>query len=97
MAVMMYMEWPGIGVEEYEAARRRVNWEGDVPPGAMFHVTAATENGLRVVDVWESEEQFQAFVNERLMPGVQELGIPGEPRVEILPAHSLFAPAFQPA
>jgi hypothetical protein len=97
MAVMMYMEWPGIGVEEYEAARRRVNWEGDVPPGAMFHVTAVTDHGLRVVDVWESEEQFQTFVNERLMPGVQELGIPGEPRVEILPAHSLFAPAFQPA
>jgi hypothetical protein len=28
------------------------------------------------------------------MPGVKALGIPGEPRVEILPAHAVFAPGF---
>ena len=94
MAVMMQMTWEGIGAEEYEAARKHVNWEGDVPPGAMFHVVAVTDNGVRVTDVWESAESFDAFVRDRLMPGVQELGIPGQPRVEILSAHRIFAPAF---
>jgi len=94
MAVMMQMTWEGIGTEEYEAARNHVNWEGDVPPGAMFHVVAVTDNGVRVTDVWESAESFDAFVRDRLMPGVQELGIPGQPRVEILSAHRIFAPAF---
>jgi hypothetical protein len=37
MAVIMQMTWNGIGAEEYEAARKHVKWEGDVPPGAMFH------------------------------------------------------------
>ena len=46
MAVMMQMTWEGIGTEEYEAARKHVNWEGDVPPGAMFHVVAVTDNGV---------------------------------------------------
>ena len=32
MAVMMQMIWNGIGAEEYEATRKHVNWEGDVPP-----------------------------------------------------------------
>jgi hypothetical protein len=95
MAVMMVMEWPGIGAEEYEAARAHVNWEGDLPPGAMFHVVAVTDRGVRVTDVWESAEAFQRFVQDRLMPGVKELGIPGEPNVEILPAHRVFAPAYQ--
>jgi len=92
MAVMMQMTWDGIGLEEYEAARKHVNWEGDVPPGAMFHVVAATDTGVRVTDVWESAEAFDAFVRDRLMPGIQELGIPGEPQVEILPAHAVFNP-----
>lgn len=26
MAIMMLMEWDGIGVEEYEKARKHVNW-----------------------------------------------------------------------
>ena len=94
MAVMMQMTWDGIGAEEYEAARKHVNWEGDVPPGAMFHVVAVTENGVRVTDVWESAEAFNAFVQDRLMPGVQQLGIPGQPEVEILPVHIIFAPAY---
>jgi hypothetical protein len=97
MAVMMQMTWNGIGVEDYEAARKHVNWEGDVPPGAMFHVVAATDNGVRVTDVWESAEAFDAFVRDRLMPGVKKLGIPGEPQVVILPAHAIFAPAYDQA
>jgi hypothetical protein len=95
MAVMMQMLWPGIGAEEYEAARNHVNWEGDVPSGGMFHVVAVTDEGVRVTDVWESAEQFDAFVQNRLMPGVQTLGIPGEPQVEIYPVHALFTPAFE--
>ena len=94
MAVMMQMTWNGIGAEEYEAARKHVNWEGDVPPGAMFHVVAVTEGGVRVTDVWESAEAFNTFVQNRLMSGVKELGIPGEPQVEMLPAHTIFAPGF---
>jgi hypothetical protein len=83
----MQMTSSGIGAEEYEAARKHVNWKGDVPPGAMFHVIAVADNGERVTNVWESAEAFDAFVRDRLMPGVQEVAIPGEPQLEILPAH----------
>ena len=60
----------------------------------MFHVVAVTNDGLRDTDVWESAEAFDDFARNRLMPGVKELGIPGEPQVEILPAHIIFAPAY---
>ncbi len=96
MAVVVFLEWDGISAEQYEATRKHVNWEGDVPAGGMFHVAAVTDRGLRITDVWESAEAFQAFVNNRLMPGVQQLGIPGQPRVEAHPVQALFAPAFTP-
>ncbi|GEM_PF-3739379 len=76
MAVMMLMEWDGVTSEQYEAARKLVNWEGDVAPGGILHVAAFTDTGLRTADVWDSVEAFQTFVNTRLMPGVQQLGIP---------------------
>lgn len=97
MAVAMFMEWDGLTPEQYESARKLVNWESEVAPGGLFHVAAFTDRGLRVVDVWESAEAFQAFAAERLMPGVQQFGITGEPRVEIHPVHAIFAPGFRTA
>lgn len=95
MPVLMVMEWDGVTPEQYEAARELVKWETDVAPGGLFHVAAFGEKGLRVVDVWESAEQFQSFVQTRLMPGVKQVGLEGEPKVQIYPVHRLFSPAYK--
>jgi hypothetical protein len=96
MSVVMIMEWPGVTKEQYEQTRKLVKWETDIPQGAMFHVATFDDKGLRVVDLWQSAEAFQSFVDKRLMPGVQQAGIQGEPKVEIYPAHALFTPGFRP-
>ena len=88
--VVMSMRWRGVTPEQYEKAREVVNWEGDVPDGAALHVAGFDDHGIRVTDVWDSAEQFQAFVESRLMPGVQEVGIEGEPEIEIFPAQNVF-------
>jgi hypothetical protein len=97
MAVMMIMRWAGVTPRQYDDALEVVRWEQDVPPGGMFHVAGFDEHGLHVTDVWESAEQFQRFVDDRLMPGVAQVGIEGQPEVEVLPVHRLFTPAFAPA
>jgi hypothetical protein len=96
MAVFMLLEWDGVTKEQYETVRHTVNWEGNPPKGGKFHVAAFTPKGLRVTDVWESREDFQDFVEKRLMPGTKEAKIAGEPHVEVLPAHAVFAPAYRP-
>ncbi|HZT06839.1 MAG TPA: hypothetical protein VFC51_07390 [Chloroflexota bacterium] len=96
MSVVMIMEWDGVTKEQYEAARSLVNWEGNVPVGARFHVSAFGDTGLRVVDVWDSAEDFQRFVDTRLAQGVKQVGIETQPRVEIFPVHALFTPGFLP-
>jgi hypothetical protein len=88
--VVMSMRWSGVTPEQYEEARRVVNWEGDVPDGAVLHAAGFHADGLRVTDVWESEEQFNRFVESRLMPGVQQIGIEGQPDVEFFPVQSIF-------
>ena len=98
MPVVMYMEWDAVAPEQYDAAREKVSWEVDVPQGAILHVPWFAHGGMRVLDLWESAEDFQRFVDDRLMPAVQEIGIQGEPRVEINPLHGrAFAPAIEKA
>lgn len=93
MAIVMIMHWPEVTPDMYDAACERVGWEVDAPVGGRGHV-AWFDDGLRVVDVWESAETFQQFVDERLMPVVKgELEFPGEPSVTVLPAHRQFVPA----
>jgi len=96
MAVVMIMEWEGVTPAQYDQSLDVVKWETDVPPGGMYHVAAFDGSNLRVTDVWESAEQFQQFVEQRLTPGVKQVGIQGEPKVEIYPAHRIFTPGYTP-
>ena len=84
------MEWPEVSPEQYDQLRNAVGWETDPAPGGLFHVAFVDEGGFKVVDVWESPEHFQTFVDNRLMPGVAQLGIGGEPNVTLTPAHAVW-------
>jgi hypothetical protein len=95
MPIVMNMQWDNVTVEQYEQVRKDVNWEGNRPAGALFHVASFTSGGLRVTDLWESPEAFARFTEQRLMPAVQKLGIKSPPRVEITPVHATYTPAFK--
>ena len=90
MAIVMEMTWDGVTPAQYDAARAEVRWEEEAPEGGIFHVAWFEGGGLRVVDAWENAEDFQAFVDNRLMPGVAKVGIEGEPKVTVMPVHRLF-------
>ena len=62
------------------------------PKGAKFHVSWMGKDGFHVLDLWESREDFERFVQERLTPAVQRIGIKGEPKVEFQEAIAVFAP-----
>ncbi len=50
---------------------------GQGPPGALFHWCAATDSGIRVVDVWQTREQYDAFAGTR---SAWQVGLPGRRR-----------------
>jgi hypothetical protein len=49
-----------------------------------------------VTDLWESPEQFNRFAESRLMAGVKQVGIEGEPEVECM-SPATCGPAFEGA
>ena len=92
MATVMLMHWPEVTKEQYEQARADVKWETDTPAGAKFHVSWFGDDGLHVLDLWDSPQDFQKFVETRLNPATQRIGIKGQPNVQLAEAHAIFAP-----
>jgi hypothetical protein len=86
------MSWPGVTKEQYDALRPIVRWETDVPDGAHFHTAYFDGGGIKVVDVWDSPADFDRFFETRLMPGIQQVGIAGQPDVQWYDAHAVFIP-----
>ena len=88
----MSMKWDGVTPDQYEKVRKSVNWEGNRPKGANFHVACFGNNALRVTDIWDSADDFNNFVQDRLTSGVAQAGIAGQPQVEIFPVHAIYNP-----
>jgi hypothetical protein len=92
MAELMLMRWDGVTEEQYDAVMERLRLDEDPPDGGMFHLAGPADGGIRVVDVWESQEKFGRFMNDRLAAVTQEVGLQGEPDVEFVPLHNVWAP-----
>jgi hypothetical protein len=88
---------PGVfDAELYDTVNARVNPPDGRPPGLLFHAAGASpDGGWRIVDVWESREVFDRFLETKVMPAIAELLGPealeqGEPpRIESWPTHNL--------
>jgi hypothetical protein len=82
MSIVVRFAPPSATIEQYEESVRRLEAQGDYPPdGLEYHVCFIADGNVRVSEIWDSREQFQAF-GERLMPVIAEMGIePGEPEV----------------
>ena len=46
--------------------------------------------GFRVVDVWNSREEFEAFIENTIGPLAAQVGIPGPPSMQFFEVHNYF-------
>ena len=91
MAVAMYMHWPGLTSDQYDAIMAKLGMDANPPAGGVLHMATVTDDGVEVVEVWQTEQAFNGFLQQRLLPVVSELGIGGEPDVRLVPLHNLYA------
>jgi hypothetical protein len=96
MVVVAVFQDPSLTQERYEQSvnkltggKSRVESPADWPvEGLLVHVAGQGKDGFRVVDVWDSEESFQAF-GEVILPILEELGIDVQP--EVYPAKAFVS------
>ena len=63
--------------EAYEAVHNAVGRAG--PPGCIVHTASAVDGKVRVVEVWESQQHIDEFVQRKLAPVFQKLGVEIDP------------------
>jgi hypothetical protein len=91
MAVGVLMNFSGGDNAAYNRVLERMGLtEGRPPAGALFHMAGETDDGFRVVDIWESAEAYQKFAQEQIGPLSGAEGFPA-PEVSMWEIHNTLS------
>lgn len=85
MAVAVTVDVPGGTEQQYQHITAQIFPEGKLPKGWLLHLAGPTENGWRVVNVVPSQEEFEAFGREQLLPAAWQAGDP-PPQITFFPS-----------
>ena len=96
MPIAMLMEIPGCTQQQYDDVMADLELQ-ELPDGGLCHISSPMEGGWRVLDVWESQEKFDRFFQDRLQGALQRANIPmtGPPRFAEL--HNYMSTEYAPA
>jgi len=90
MAIGVQQDFPGGTLAQYDEVVKKMGFRpgGTGAPGGLFHWVTKTADGIRVIDVWESREQFEKFAAEKVGPLTAQVGITGPPRITFFEVHN---------
>ena len=90
MAVGVVQDFSGATLDQYDEVVKKMGFEpgGAGAPGGLSHFCTKTDDGIRVVDVWDSKENFEKFAQEKIGPLAAEAGITSPPEVKVLEVHN---------
>ena len=75
MALGIYFAHVGFTREKYEKALAQLDAAGaGSPKGRTLHVALESDGAINIFDIWESQEDFDAF-GSTLVPILSELGV----------------------
>ena len=85
----MTLEVPGGTTAQYDRtiAVMGIAEDGGLPPGLIVHTCAVTDDGIVVVDLWDSVSSLDDFGRERLSPALTAGLATATPRIS--PVHNL--------
>jgi hypothetical protein len=93
MAIAIQIDIPGLTLERYDEAVEIAGFlpGGPASPGALFHWVAKANDGIRIVNVWESRDRYDHFA-PRQAEILQEIGVDLDSiRVEFFEVHNYLS------
>jgi hypothetical protein len=94
MAVCLVMQFAGADMSKYESVMEKLGLRSTNPhwpKGIVSHVAGKTSEGMCVVDVWDSQHDFDAFMQSRLKPAFDAVGGLPQPRVTSFQVHNSYS------
>jgi hypothetical protein len=90
MAVGVVLDFEGATLDQYDQVIKLMGLTpgGESAPGGLFHWVTKTDTGIRVTDVWETKEQFEAFAKDQIGPLTAQVGITSPPSITFYEVHN---------
>ena len=85
----------GLTPKEYRSVLDEMGVENRPAAGIFLHLTTTTDFGYRIVEVWDSKEGFEEFLEKRLAPASQAIGLDRKTDISITPLHNFFGPRLE--
>lgn len=93
MTVAAEIDVPGVTLKQYDEAVEVGGFlpGGPLPPGGLFHWVAQTDDGVHIVNVWASQEEFDEFT-EKQVAIIREIGVdPASIKLTLFDVHNYLS------
>src|SRR5262245_62180148 len=95
MLFVTTLDVTGLTPEESRAVLDEMGVETRPAAGISLHLTTTTDFGYRIVEIWDSKEGFEEFLEKRLGPASKAIGLNRKTDISITPLHNFFAPRLE--
>ena len=92
MTVVSTLDVAELTAAEYRKVMDELGVEKRPEGGIYLHLTTPTAGGFRVVEIWDEKEGFDRFVEQRLAPASEAVGLERSMEITVTPLHNFFAP-----
>lgn len=89
MAIGLIIDWPGGTRQQYDALMAELQFEGVLPPGELLHAAGPVADGWRIIDIWETREDFDSLLEQKLGAALQTIGVTN-PQITEFPIHNML-------
>jgi hypothetical protein len=89
MAIVVRAEVSGMTQEMYDGMADRLVDDLRLMPGFIAHYSRAIDGGWEVVELWESQDEFDDWYKGHVMPAVQQAGL--SPQLSVTEVHNMIA------
>jgi hypothetical protein len=92
MAFGVQLDFKGATLGQYDELVESLGYlPGGPPPGeVLFHYVTKTDDGIRIIDIWESRQAFDKFAEKYTVDVFEPMGSP-LPEIQFLDVHNYFA------
>jgi hypothetical protein len=95
MTVVTTLDVTGLTASEYRAVMDELGVEQRPEGGIYLHLTAPTDFGYRIVEIWDEKDNFDRFLERRLAPANEAIGLERATTITVTALHNFFAPRLE--
>ena len=92
MTVVTTLDITDLTSPEYRAVLDKLGVETRPEGGIYLHLTTPTDFGFRIVEIWDREDGFNRFLEDRLGPASEAVGMNRPTKISVTPLHNFFSP-----